>query len=315
MSKATKRLGRGLDSLVSNLSAPPERVAEPDIKRGRTPDGASHETGSSSVRAIMLTVGELSPNPFQPRNNPTDENILSLAESIRRSGMVQPIVARPRGGGYQIIAGERRWLAAKSLGLAEIPALIREATDDQMLELALIENIQREDLNAIDRAKAYRQFCSAFSLKTEEVANRVGEDRSTVANYVRLLDLPQSIQGQLAGGTLSMGHARCLLGVSDDERREQLARAVILNQLSVRALEEIVRRERTRQTPPGATPAERKAGRPAHLLDMQRRFEEAVKTKVTIQEGKKKGTGRLVIEYYSLDDFDRLASLLGVSLE
>ncbi len=315
MSKATKRLGRGLDSLVSDLSAPPEKPAEPAFQKPVTRDGLGYETGGCSVKAMMLPVEELSPNPFQPRGKATGDTITSLAESIRRSGMVQPIIARPCGDRYELIAGERRWLAAKSLDMAEIPALIREATDDQMLELALIENIQREDLNAIDRAKAYRRFCNAFSLKTEEVANRLGEDRSTVANYLRILELPESIQGQLANGTLSMGHARCLLGVSGNDRREQLADSVILNQLSVRALEEIVRRERTRQAPPGPAPAERKPGRAAHLLDMQQRFEEAVRTKVTIHEGKKKGTGRLVIEYYSLDDFDRLAALLGVSLE
>lgn len=315
MSKATKRLGRGLDALVSNLSATPEYLAGPEVERPLASEGLTNETGGPSVRAIMLPVGELSPNPFQPRDNTTDENIISLAESIRQSGMIQPIIARPSGHHYQVIAGERRWLAAKSLGMAEVPALIREATDDQMLELALIENIQREDLNAIDRAKAYRRFCDAFSLKTDDVASRLGEDRSTVANYMRLLELPDTVQGHLANGSLTMGHARCLLGVSENERRTQLANAAIANQLSVRALEEIVRRERTRQAPPGPPLAERKVGRPAHVLDMQRRFEEAVKTKVTIQEGKRKGTGRLIIEYYSLDDFDRLAGLLGVSLE
>ena len=315
MSKSTRRLGRGLESLVSDFTeatgaltgtTSPESSPEQQLAGG--PVG--HATTATTLRA-----DELLPNPFQPRSPTNAEDILSLAHSIRQSGMIQPIAVRPAGDRYEIIAGERRWRAAQSLGMTDVPVLVRQADDQQMLELALIENIHREDLNAIDRAKAYRQFCSAFNLKSDEVAQRVGEDRSTVANYLRLLELQQAIQDRVADRTLSMGHARCLLAVPDEERRLQLAESVSHNQLSVRALEEIVRREKARQTvePPIAPRAE--TGRSAHIVDLQRRFEEAIKTKVSIHEGKKKGSGRITIEYYSLDEFDRLATLLGVELE
>jgi ParB family chromosome partitioning protein len=229
--------------------------------------------------------------------------------------MLQPIAVRKINKHYQIIAGERRWTAAKSIGLREVPVLIREATDEQMLELALIENIQREDLNAVDRARAYQQFCERFQLKPEEVAARLGEDRTTVVNYIRLLDLPAAILARVAEGGLSMGHARCLLGVTDTDRQARLAHAVVENGLSVRALEEIVRRERTRSEQPEKPAAGGERTRSAHLDSVQRRFEETLRTKVTIREGRRKGSGRVVIEFYSLDDFDRIADALGVTLE
>ena len=312
MSKSTRRLGRGLNALVSNLTEASVPSPQPEAAQG----GLAQSTAEGrAVTATMLHVDQLAPNPFQPRSNLIDPNILSLEQSIRQSGLIQPIAVRPVGDRYEIIVGERRWRAAKAVGMIHVPAVIRQANDQEMLELALIENIQREDLNAIDRAKAYRQFCTAFHLKSDEVAGRIGEDRSTVTNYLRLLDLPEEIQARVAGRALSMGHARCLLGVSDNDRRLQLAESATQNQLSVRALEEIVRREKARQTPAAPTPPSRERVRSAHLLDLQRRFEEAVKTKVSIHEGKKKGTGRITIEYYSLDEFDRIATLLGATLE
>jgi ParB family chromosome partitioning protein len=199
--------------------------------------------------------------------------------------------------------------------MTHIPAIVREATDEQMLEFALIENIQREDLNAIERAKAYREFCTRFGLRPEEVASRLGEDRTTVVNYLRLLDLPEVIQSMVADHRLSMGHARCLLGIAEGGRRQRLAETVVANELSVRALEEIVRREKTREAGEQRDEAQKPVPRSAHLRDVQRRFEEAVKTKVTIREGKRKGTGRIVIEFYSLDDFDRIAAMMGVRAE
>jgi ParB family chromosome partitioning protein len=229
--------------------------------------------------------------------------------------MLQPITVRERDGKYEIIAGERRLAAARQAGMSRVPILIRKASDEQMLELALIENLQREDLNAIDRAKAYRRFCTRFNLKPDDLAERLGEDRTTVVNYMRLLDLPESVQRLVAESKLGMGHARCLLGIADDLRRERLAEAVAQNDWSVRALEEIVRREKTRQSGSEAPAPAVARTASAHVRDLQQRFEQAVKTKVTIREGRRKGTGRIVIEYFSLDDFDRIASLLGVGEE
>ncbi len=321
MSKSVKRLGRGLNSLVSNLVAEGTAVSEAAPLEEAVPKAAivgerpSSAASPSRARGVTLRTDELRCNPFQPRSNINKDSILSLAESIGRSGLLQPIVVRPAAGGYEIIAGERRWAAAKSLEMSHVPVLVREASDEQMLEWALIENIQREDLNAIDRAMAYRQFCDRFGLSAEDVARRLGEDRTTVVNYLRLLDLSTSLREMVAEGRLSMGHARCLLGAAEDARREELAAAVVANALSVRALEEIVRRERTRTGRPDATPMGKERVQPAHLLDIQRLFEDALKTKVTIRQGRGKGTGRITIDYYSLDDFDRIANKLGVELE
>jgi ParB family chromosome partitioning protein len=315
MSKPTKRLGRGLSALVTDLqpqvtSATPT-VPDQSARAGDVPG----EPSSSNAEVRLLPTESLQPNPFQPRSSAVRENVASLAASIRENGLLQPITVRMEHGEYQIISGERRWWAARSLDMPNIPAIVRPATDRQMLELALIENIQREDLNAIDRARAYRRYCGEFGLKPEEVATRLGEDRSTVVNYLRLLDLPDNIRAMVEVGQITMGHARCLLGVADGERQRQLAEAIVANELSVRAVEEIVRRQREREgdkTPAEKTPEQTYS---AQVHDLEQKFEQAVKTKVTIKPGRRKGAGRIVIEYYSLDDFDRIASSLGVELE
>lgn len=314
MARSAKRLGRGLDSLVSDLRA--SGLAS-DVPGAKPTDGSDPEHSAQSVtsagHAHTLAIVDLHANPDQPRSSIDEESILSLAASIRVSGLLQPIMVRLKNGRFEIVAGERRWRAGKLAGLTEVPVLVRDVTDQQAIEFALIENIQREDLNAIDRARAYRRFCDRFQLKPEEVAARVGEDRTTVVNYLRLLDLSDDIAEFVVAGKLSMGHARCLLGVKDERLRSQLAGAAAANDLSVRALEEIVRRRRTLRD--DARPVSREERVTPHIRDMQQRFEDAIKTKVTIQEGRKKGTGRVVIEYFSLDDFDRIASALGVDMQ
>ncbi len=226
-------------------------------------------------------------------------------------GQQQPTV------NYEIIAGERRWRAARAAGLDKVPVVVRELTDQEALELAIVENIQREDLNAIDRAAAYRTYCVEFNLNPEEVARRIGEDRSTVVNYIRLLDLPQEVKDLVATGRLSMGHARCILGVPSDEQRISLAQRAVSNSLSVRVLEDIVRRQKA----PDASQAEGKDSGPRqgqaspHIADLQERLQRSVGTRVTIKEGRKKGSGRIMIDYYSLDDFDRISTLLGLEDE
>lgn len=310
MARSTRRLGRGLDSLVGRMTDE-DIVATPSAER-QVERRDSAGDAQTLERARHLPVASLSPNPFQPRLDIPESGILRLADSVRRSGVLQPIAVRWRDGRYEIIAGERRWAAAKAAGLSEVPVIVHEATDEQMLELALIENIQREDLNAIDRALAYRQFSTRFGLTPEQVGERVGEDRTTVVNYLRLLDLPDQIKALVARGALSMGHARCLLGATADDRRLALAQSVVENELSVRALEEVVRREKTGDGSE-TRGAAKKAVPSAHVEDLKRRFEEALRTKVTIREGRRKGTGRIVIEYYSLDDFDRIADRLGIA--
>jgi len=315
MSRHTRRLGRGLDSLVTDLMG--SGMVGPPAGRGVEVDNDLREETSNDdgVPSRMVSIGILRANPFQPRTAITEESVRTLAESIRRDGILQPIAVRPSDEGYEIIAGERRWAAAKSLGMTRVPVIIREASDQQMLELALIENIQREDLNAIDRATAYREFCNRFDLSAVDVAQRLGEDRSTVVNYLRLLELPREVQNRVATGEITMGHARSLAGVADDRRRIALAAEVIAKNLSVRALEELVKHDRHGE---GGLASARKGNgrvRPAHLAELEGKLEERVKTKVTIQEGKRKGSGRIVIEFYTLDDFDRIAALFGIAAD
>lgn len=351
MQRPQKRLGRGLDALLSPGSgtripqsgraasphapthhtsarpdeAPPavpgggRRQASAPLPGSDVPEIAAPETSglaqAGSVMASLLPIDSLQPNPHQPRKSIDDAGIETLATSIRRSGILQPITVRTRGDGYEIIAGERRWRAARSIGMSRVPVIIRDAAEEQMLELALVENIQREDLNPMDRAEAYREFCSRFGLRPDDVAERVGEDRSTVANYLRLLELPESVRSLVAGGSLSMGHARCLVGMPGASRQAQLAQAAVANQLSVRALEEIVRREKGKPAMDIASAAPSRAPRATHVRNLEEAFEQALQTKVSIQEGKRKGTGRIVIEYFSLTDFDRIAERLGVHME
>lgn len=315
MVKSIKRLGRGLDSLVSNLRGRDESkpVDEKIIPSTETSKNDSKETPSAQV--LTAPINDLQPNPLQPRTEVEKSDIESLAKSIQRSGLLQPVAVREKQGKYEIIAGERRWHASKSIGMKYIPIVIHKATDEQMLELALIENIQREDLNAIDRALAYREFSTRFNLKPEEIGVRLGEDRTTVVNYLRLLDLPQSIQDFVSQGRLSMGHARCLLGVADDNHKQTLAESAIQNELSVRALEQIVQREKAPRSQQSQSEAPQQSLRSPYIHDLEKRFEQALRMKVTIKEGKRKGNGKITIEYFSLDDFDRIAEKLKVDLE
>jgi ParB family chromosome partitioning protein len=300
MTKPERRLGRGLASLIGDLTASAEPISQ-------------HEAQTTSgVREIP--VATIIPNPTQPRTQIDPGHFRELTDSIRTAGVIQPVVVRPRAEHYELVAGERRWRAAQAAGLTSIPAVVRDVSDQQMLEYALIENIQREDLNPIDRAQGYAHCCDQFALNPESLAQHLGEDRTTVTNYIRLLDLPQSVQNLVREGTLFMGHARSLLGLLSAEEMERVARLVVSDALSVRQLEELVRNQRSglgqavakaRREPPPKRPL---------VQDLEERFRQALQTRVTIAEGRKKNSGRIVIEYYNVDDFERIAERLGVSL-
>jgi ParB family chromosome partitioning protein len=311
---APSRLGRGLSSLISNLNAPPnptqETIPAPAPTIEPDPESPAPETGAANV-----DVNLIKPNPYQPRKTWNDDDIKSLAASIKQTGLLQPVLIRRNRDHYELIAGERRWRAAQLAGMSSIPALINDAHDEQMLEFALVENIQREDLNAIDRAQAYRRYRDRFGLTTEDVARSVGEDRTTVTNYIRLLELQPAIRDLVADGRLSMGHARALLGIESEDARMKAAKAVIANSLSVRALEQIARRSKyetpTIRTEFTGNKPEKQAKTP-HLADLEERFARKLGTKVQIEPGRK-NQGKITISYYSLDDFDRIAATLGVS--
>jgi ParB family chromosome partitioning protein len=257
-------------------------------------------------RAIEISVDRLSPNPFQPRRSFTEEGLEQLAESIRHHGILQPIVVRPSGDGYQLIAGERRWRAAQIAGLQRIPAVVRELDDPSMVQVALIENLQREDLNPIEEASAYRRLMDEFNMTQEQLSSTIGRSRPAIANAVRLLNLPTEIQRAVEERKLSEGHARCLLAISDQEDQLKVAAQIIANGLNVRQAEELVRgttrdvsretiRKRTSEDDPDA-------------VRLTQRLGERLGTRVKLSGSVRKG--KLEIEYYSTEDLDRILEII-----
>jgi len=302
-----KHLGRGLASLLSPIT-PAEldlkpAPAELPIVANFPPD----KELSSAFREINVDL--ISPNPYQPRMVWNEQELTELAESIKVSGIIQPIIVRPRGERFEIIAGERRFRAAQIASLKTVPSLVRAATDEQLLELALVENIHRTNLNPIERAQAYQNYISTFSMTQSETATRLGEDRSVVANYLRLLDLPEEIKQMLIDGQLTMGHARAILALPTDELKRKLANRAMAGRLSVREVERLVRRYLTAS---GAAKP-RTQTKPAHIADLETRLSSHLGTKVTIDSRKNGQRGKINIEFYSLDEFDRIIEKMGIS--
>ena len=252
---------------------------------------------------LHLPLESIKPNRFQPRHGMAGDSFENLKASIARNGILQPVVVRPAQSGYELIAGERRWKAASELGLEVIPAIVRQADDELALELALIENIQREDLNPIDRASAYRQLMTTFSLTQEEAASRVGQERSTVANTLRLLELPPEVQELVRSGAVTMGHARALLSLKDLDLMIQVARRIVDEGLSVREIEELTSPHRR------GRPRVRRL-KSADILALEERLRQHLATKVDVAHGKRRG--RIVIEYYNMRDLDRILERIGL---
>ncbi|MCA8951394.1 MAG: ParB/RepB/Spo0J family partition protein [Planctomycetes bacterium] len=256
-----------------------------------------------------IAVGLLRPNPNQPRGPIDPADLKELAASIQSNGILQPILARKVGDAFEIVAGERRWRAAQVAGLERVPVLVREISDQDSAVFALVENVQREDLNAIEKARAFQQLQKQLGVKQEEVAKRVGMERSTVANFVRLLDLPDEVQAHVSRGTLAMGHARTLLGLVDRELMVTMADETIRGAWSVRALEERVREANealTAPAAPGATDTPKKAtkGRPVWVKELEETLMENLATPVSVRYGRKRS--QIVIECGSREEFERL---------
>lgn len=268
---------------------------------------ASHPEGLER----FLKIGDIKPNRFQPRRRIKDESLAELAESIREKGVIEPVIVRRSGSGYELIAGERRFRAVQKLGLPEIPAIIRQATDQEALELALIENIQRENLNPVDEAKGYERLQKEFSLTQEALAKKVGKERSTVANSLRLLTLPAEVQKMLEDEKLSAGHARAILMAVGAARQSALAREIVTKGLSVREAEAKARGEAGKQTP-GPAPAKNK-NLDQHLSNIQNEMQRALGTKVRLVP-KGKAKGKIEIEYYSAEDFERIMERLKIKV-
>jgi ParB family chromosome partitioning protein len=282
MAEKRPALGRGLSALIPE--APPPAPAP-----GPAP---------SSERALDLDIDLLRPNKFQPRTHMDDERIEDLARSIKSNGLIQPIVVRMSAGGYEIVAGERRWRASQRAGLLKVPVVVRDIPDERLLAAALIENIQREDLNPIEEAHAYRRLGDEFTLTQEQIAEAVGKDRSSVANYMRLLRLPAAVREHVASGALSMGHARAILGLPEAAAQERAAQEVLARKLSVRDTEALVKR--TLEPPPQKLATEPDV----HTRAAEERLRFAMGTRVRIAR-KGKG-GRVEITFADEAELQRI---------
>jgi ParB family transcriptional regulator, chromosome partitioning protein len=291
------RLGRGLGALLG------EYLPE---------DGGGMPLGIRSV-----PVGKITSNPFQPRREFTAEQLAELEVSVRTNGLLQPLVVRPaaagaaEGAAWELVAGERRWRVVRRLGWTEVPVVVKDVDDRTMLVLAIVENVQREELTPMEEALAYRQLVDRFGLTQKEVAENVGRERSTVANLMRLLGLPASVQRMVNEGSLSMGHARAILGASDERTMAELAREVVTSGMTVRTLEERVRNGRASGGEPGGSPAAAKAGasEDPHLKHLEGELQRALGTAARIRVTRGQ-SGRIEIPFYNADDFDRIVDLL-----
>ena len=286
--KKSGGLGRGLGSILPDIAD-----LEPVAKKG-----------SSAVS--MVEVGLIDPNPFQPRKEFSDSELEELAQSIKQQGVITPVTLRQMPDGrYQLVAGERRLRASKRAGLKEIPAYVRTATDIQMMEMALVENIQRSDLNAIEVAQAYRQLIEECRLTHDQLSERIGKDRSTISNYLRLLGLPAESQEALATGRISMAHARVLAGVEDLERHMEILKAIEERHLSVHQTEEMAKQAK----PTPKVPIKRRGDLPSMHSAAQSRLKDRLQSTVEIKRTQR-GKGTLTISFNSDSDFERIIALL-----
>lgn len=296
-----RHLGRGLEALFGP-AAGTKSVQQTQKTTKFPPDDGLKD----SLRQI--SVSDFNPNPYQPRTVWDQDQLSELAESIRVNGIIQPILARQAGNHYEIIAGERRLRAAELAGLETVPVLIRETSDVEMLELALVENIQRADLNPIEKATAYQEYISSFSLTQAEAAKRLSQDRSVLANHLRLLDLPSEIKQMLIDRTLSMGHARAILSLPNDNLRRKLANRALAARLSVREVERLVRKH----LESSEDQAKKQSQKPPHIEDLEKQLRDILGTKISINTRKNGQRGKIIIDFYSLDEFDRLTEKMGL---
>ena len=298
-------LGKGLDSLIAPKTRPEQKT--------QTSSAAVKPEKETIVKTVVkkeevkLRISEVEPNREQPRKKFDEDALLELADSIRQFGVLQPLLVQKRDGYYEIIAGERRWRAAKMAGLKEVPVVIKDFTDQQIVEISLIENIQREDLNPIEEALAYKRLLSEFKLKQDEVAERVSKSRTAVTNSVRLLKLDRRVQQMVIDEMISTGHARCLISIEDQELQHQLALRIFDEKLSVRETEKLVRK--LLQGDDTSKKKEKDPVLSAIYADLADQMKRIFGTKVEIHQ-KNDQKGKIEIEYYSQDELNRLVELI-----
>lgn len=290
---AKSALGKGLSALISNRPPAIRLEAEPGDK-----------VQQASLSSIV-------PSPLQPRKDFARDSLNELVESIRQHGIIQPLIVRDVGGRHELIAGERRWRAAQEAGLTEAPVITRVATDLEVLELSLIENLQRADLNPIEEAQAYARLAGEFGMRQEEIAQKVGRSRAAVANSMRLLDLHPQVQAWLTQDLLSVGHAKVLLALKEPEEQLLVAETILRRSATVRATERLVARQLGPTRPRRRRQALAVSVTSATIEDLQNRLQEHLGTRVTVHHGEKRG--RIEIEYYGNDDLQRVLAALGLS--
>ena len=285
---AARGLGKGLDSLI------PKAITEP----------SKQETEEKKAET-MVKITMVEPNGGQPRKNFDEDSLMELAESIKQFGLLQPILVQDKKGHYEIIAGERRWRAAKIAGLKEIPVIIKELTDQEVVEISLIENIQRENLNPIEEAQAYKRLLTEFNLKQDEVAERVSKSRTAVTNSMRLLKLCDEVQQMVVNEMLTTGHARALLAIEDPEEQYRIAQKVFDEKLSVREVEKLVKKLNKPEKP------KKKENESLAIIyqNLEEKLKESLGRKVSISSGEN-GNGKIEIEFYGHEDLDRLMEFL-----
>lgn len=299
-----KVLGRGLAALIPQTSID-QNVLNSDAKN-RLRDIAGEKSMAGGWEIVSIATDAIRPNRYQPRKDFKDDKIQELAESIKQKGILQPILVRPLGeDGFELLAGERRWRAAKLAGLKIIPAIIKDSHDADALEVSLIENLQRDDLNVLEEARAYKRMMDEFGLDVEKISLTVGRAVSSVSNILRLLALPQKIQDALFSGAISQGHAKAILSLKDAQAQERLCRRIIDNCLSVREAEKIASGAKI-------TPVTKQAvKKDAQIASLEEQLQRSLGTKVRILSVKT--GGRIVIEYYSNMDLERITDLLASS--
>ncbi len=299
---AKQALGKGLGALIG-------RVDKGDAPDATVPASTDPAPGD---RVVLARLADIVPSPLQPRKHFVDGALDELVDSIREHGVIQPLIVRKVGGGLELIAGERRWRACQKLGVDTVPVIAREASDRDVLEMALIENLQREDLNPVEEAEAYVRLAKEFGMTQEEIAGRVGKSRAAVANAMRLLDLSDAAQEHLIAGRLSIGHAKVLLGVKVEAEQDLLAERVVKRGLTVRATEKLVSGHLNPSAGKSASTKKGGGGEvTAAVAELQQRLRDRLATQVQVLHGPKKG--KIEIEYYGNEDLERLLELMGVS--
>lgn len=325
MAKSKSRLGKGLAGLISGGSRNSDPAAKKSAvkKTAATPSGSSVGKAASKSTAkkgfpveearpdyLELPIGKIKPNPYQPRKEFEKSQLVDLAESIQSEGLIQPVVVREVNGSYQLIAGERRWRAFQLLKLKTIPARILEAGDSSAASMALIENLQRENLNPIEEATGYASLIRDFDLTQEQVAERVGRGRATIANSLRLLSLPEEVRGYLSSQMLSTGHAKVLLGLESKQEQSLLARRIIEDGVSVRRAEELVQSLRKSSKSKSSPSREVPEAEMAAVEDIEKRLMSYLSSNVSLKHHPKKG--KIVIEYTGNDDLQRILEKIGL---